>query len=143
MSSVHGCHEVTDVHGIKGSPENAESPKPAHERSVATTRPRHGSSSSRVVLGPRAAGPRERALAAAYAGAVRTKSDSAQEALFDNTTPATPTPVPEGGWHPASWHTRPAAHQPPWPDPVARAEVLAQLAALPPLVFAGEARAGQ
>src|ERR1035441_1149417 len=135
MSSVHGCHEVTDVHGIKGSPQNAESPKPAHERSVATTRARHGSSSVRG-----AAGPRGRALAAAYAGEVRTTSDSAQEALFDNTTPATPTPVPEGGWHPASWHTRPAAHQPPWPDPVARAEVLAQLAALPPLVFAGEAR---
>jgi hypothetical protein len=49
MSCVHGCHEMTDVHGIKGSPEDAESPKPAHERSVATARARPG---PRPVLGP-------------------------------------------------------------------------------------------
>jgi len=43
-------------------------------------------------------------------------------------------------WHPASWRTRPAAQQPPWPDPVAYGEALAELAKQPPLVFAGEAR---
>ena len=71
---------------------------------------------------------------------MRTTPVSAQRALFDNTTPSTPAPSKEGGWHPASWRERPAAHQPPWPDPASRTEVLTQLAALPPLVFAGEAR---
>src|SRR5215204_1401015 len=43
-------------------------------------------------------------------------------------------------WTPSSWRSRPARHQPQWPDE-ARAEVaLTQLKALPPLVFAGEAR---
>ena len=38
----------------------------------------------------------------------------------------------------ASWRSRPAAQQPDWPDPGHLAAVTAQLAALPPLVFAGE-----
>ncbi len=43
-------------------------------------------------------------------------------------------------WTPSSWRSRPARHQPEWPD-AARAEAaLAQLKAMPPLVFAGEAR---
>jgi 3-deoxy-7-phosphoheptulonate synthase len=43
-------------------------------------------------------------------------------------------------WTPSSWRNRPARHQPEWPD-AARAEAaLAQLKAMPPLVFAGEAR---
>jgi len=43
-------------------------------------------------------------------------------------------------WTPASWRELAARHQPEWPD-AARAEAaLAQLKAMPPLVFAGEAR---
>jgi 3-deoxy-7-phosphoheptulonate synthase len=38
----------------------------------------------------------------------------------------------------ASWRLRPAAQQPEWPDRARLAEVTAELAALPPLVFAGE-----
>ena len=43
-------------------------------------------------------------------------------------------------WTPGSWRERPARQQPDWPDPVALEDVLVQLRALPPLVFAGEAR---
>src|SRR5579859_3818011 len=38
----------------------------------------------------------------------------------------------------ASWRSRPAGQQPDWPDPDRLAAVTAQLAGLPPLVFAGE-----
>jgi 3-deoxy-7-phosphoheptulonate synthase len=38
----------------------------------------------------------------------------------------------------ASWRGLPAAQQPAWPDPARLAEVQAELASLPPLVFAGE-----
>src|SRR5580658_1491915 len=37
-----------------------------------------------------------------------------------------------------SWHDRPEAQQPAWPDSAALDAVTAQLATLPPLVFAGE-----
>jgi 3-deoxy-7-phosphoheptulonate synthase len=43
-------------------------------------------------------------------------------------------------WTPSSWHDRPAAQQPPWPDEAALESVLKHLGTLPPLVFAGEAR---
>src|SRR5438067_7781770 len=43
-------------------------------------------------------------------------------------------------WSPASWRERPALHQPDWPDPVAAEAARERLAAMPPLVFAGEAR---
>src|SRR3569832_985558 len=43
-------------------------------------------------------------------------------------------------WTPDSWHTRPVQQVPAYPDPKALAEVEAQLATFPPLVFAGEAR---
>jgi 3-deoxy-7-phosphoheptulonate synthase len=43
-------------------------------------------------------------------------------------------------WEPASWQGREAAQQPDWPDPSALDAALSQLGALPPLVFAGEAR---
>ena len=43
-------------------------------------------------------------------------------------------------WSPGGWRARPAAQQPEYPDPIALAEVEAQLARFPPLVFAGEAR---
>jgi 3-deoxy-7-phosphoheptulonate synthase len=43
-------------------------------------------------------------------------------------------------WTPSSWHALPARHQPEWPDPAHLEGVREQLAALPPLVFAGEAR---
>ena len=38
----------------------------------------------------------------------------------------------------ASWRDQPAPQQPDWPDPARLDSVLAELAALPPLVFAGE-----
>ena len=43
-------------------------------------------------------------------------------------------------WAPDSWRTRPAAQQPVWPDGAELKRVHTQLAGLPPLVFAGEAR---
>ena len=43
-------------------------------------------------------------------------------------------------WTPASWHDLPAAQQPDWPDLAALDQALKQLSAMPPLVFAGEAR---
>ena len=44
-------------------------------------------------------------------------------------------------WTPSSWRERPAGQQPEWPDAAALHDVLVRLRALPPLVFAGEARA--
>src|SRR5262245_23448063 len=44
-------------------------------------------------------------------------------------------------WTPSAWHALPARHQPEWPDAIHVEGVREQLAALPPLVFAGEARA--
>src|SRR6202161_1572430 len=43
-------------------------------------------------------------------------------------------------WSAASWRQLPAAQQPEWPDAEALKRAEAQLATLPPLVFAGEAR---
>lgn len=43
-------------------------------------------------------------------------------------------------WSPGSWRDQPALQQPDWPDRRALDTVLGQLAAKPPLVFAGEAR---
>jgi 3-deoxy-7-phosphoheptulonate synthase len=43
-------------------------------------------------------------------------------------------------WTPSSWRDRPAQQQPAWPDEAALDRTLKQLATLPPLVFAGEAR---
>lgn len=43
-------------------------------------------------------------------------------------------------WTPSSWRALPARHQPEWPDGAEVDAVREQLAALPPLVFAGEAR---
>ncbi|MGH2752909.1 MAG: class II 3-deoxy-7-phosphoheptulonate synthase [Actinomycetota bacterium] len=43
-------------------------------------------------------------------------------------------------WTPASWTTLPARQQPEWPDERVLKDVVAELTALPPLVFAGEAR---
>jgi 3-deoxy-7-phosphoheptulonate synthase len=44
-------------------------------------------------------------------------------------------------WSPTSWRGRPAAQQPDWPDDAALERSLKHLGSLPPLVFAGEARA--
>src|SRR3954453_254688 len=44
-------------------------------------------------------------------------------------------------WTPHSWRDRVALQQPEWPDPAAPAGVGESLEAMPPLVFAGEARA--
>ncbi len=43
-------------------------------------------------------------------------------------------------WSPKSWRDLPALQQPEWPDPLALDGVIARLAQLPPLVFAGEVR---
>ena len=47
----------------------------------------------------------------------------------------------ESTWTPSSWRERPALQQPEWPGPAALAAVRERLRGLPPLVFAGEARA--
>jgi 3-deoxy-7-phosphoheptulonate synthase len=44
-------------------------------------------------------------------------------------------------WSPSAWRALEARHQPAWPDPVAAEHAFGELAGLPPLVFAGEARA--
>jgi 3-deoxy-7-phosphoheptulonate synthase len=44
-------------------------------------------------------------------------------------------------WAPSTWRDHRAAQQPAWPDDAALAAVQKQLSTLPPLVFAGEARA--
>jgi 3-deoxy-7-phosphoheptulonate synthase len=43
-------------------------------------------------------------------------------------------------WHKSSWQDYPALQQPNWPDGAAYSAVLEEMAKLPPLVFAGEAR---
>jgi 3-deoxy-7-phosphoheptulonate synthase len=44
-------------------------------------------------------------------------------------------------WTPSSWRALPALHQPEWPDLACAEDAGARLKAMPPLVFAGEARA--
>ena len=43
-------------------------------------------------------------------------------------------------WSPSSWRSRDAVQQPDWTDPGALDDVVKRLGAMPPLVFAGEAR---
>jgi 3-deoxy-7-phosphoheptulonate synthase len=59
---------------------------------------------------------------------------------MSSSEPGTPTGGAAGSWHAASWRQRDAAQQPEWPDHEALKQVEAQLAGLPPLVIAGEAR---
>jgi len=47
----------------------------------------------------------------------------------------------ESTWTPSSWRTFPAGQQPEWPDESALDAAQERLSGLPPLVFAGEARA--
>ena len=49
--------------------------------------------------------------------------------------------IADSTWTPASWRARLALQQPEWPDPVLVEAVRHRLGQLPPLVFAGEARA--
>jgi 3-deoxy-7-phosphoheptulonate synthase len=49
--------------------------------------------------------------------------------------------ITQSTWTPSSWRQLPAGQQPDWPNPAALAEVRERLRAVPPLVFAGEARA--
>jgi 3-deoxy-7-phosphoheptulonate synthase len=49
--------------------------------------------------------------------------------------------ITESTWAPSSWRELPAGQQPAWPDAAALDAVRERLRALPPLVFAGEARA--
>src|SRR5207244_3742885 len=51
------------------------------------------------------------------------------------------TTAPAQPWSPSSWRGLPARHQPTWPDDAASESARRRLAAFPPLVFAGEARA--
>ena len=51
------------------------------------------------------------------------------------------TTTPTTTWSPSSWRELPAPYQPQWADQAAGEVARARLAALPPLVFAGEARA--
>jgi len=51
-----------------------------------------------------------------------------------------PQSLPNLDWEPTSWRRYPAAQQPAWPDEGALGTALDELRALPPLVFAGEAR---
>ncbi|MBL8250662.1 MAG: 3-deoxy-7-phosphoheptulonate synthase class II [Candidatus Competibacter sp.] len=57
--------------------------------------------------------------------------------MFQSRTPLQPQPR----WSPSSWRQHPAAQQPTYDDPSTLTEVEERLAASPPLVFAGEARA--
>jgi 3-deoxy-7-phosphoheptulonate synthase len=54
---------------------------------------------------------------------------------------STPSSTPPPAWRPESWRERPAAQQPSWPDEATLDHALKHLASVPPLVFAGEARA--
>lgn len=47
---------------------------------------------------------------------------------------------PVADWDPRSWREHPALQQPEWPDDAIHDAVLEEIGALPPLVFAGEAR---
>jgi 3-deoxy-7-phosphoheptulonate synthase len=49
--------------------------------------------------------------------------------------------VTESTWAPSSWRRLPAGQQPAWPNETALVAAVERLRALPPLVFAGEARA--
>ncbi len=49
--------------------------------------------------------------------------------------------ISDSTWTPSSWRALPAGQQPDWPDPNALAHARERLRAVPPLVFAGEARA--
>ncbi len=49
--------------------------------------------------------------------------------------------VTASNWTPSSWRELPVGQQPEWPDATALAAVRERLSGLPPLVFAGEARA--
>ena len=57
-----------------------------------------------------------------------------------SSAPVEAASTPPVAWNPASWHDRPAAQQPQWPDQATLDQVLKTLGELPPLVFAGEAR---
>jgi 3-deoxy-7-phosphoheptulonate synthase len=62
-------------------------------------------------------------------------------APFCDDIPMNPTVrTPSAAWAPESWRAFPAAQQPDWPDAAALDRALEELAAQPPLVFAGEAR---
>ena len=48
--------------------------------------------------------------------------------------------VTDPAWAPSDWRAYPVRQQPAWPSPAAADAALAELRAMPPLVFAGEAR---
>jgi len=52
-----------------------------------------------------------------------------------------PVAITKSTWTPSSWRDFPVSQQPEWPDPAALAAAEERLRGLPPLVFAGEARA--
>ena len=52
-------------------------------------------------------------------------------------------PTSPSGWHPDSWRHKTALQQPSYPDQAALKASVAEIARMPPLVFAGEARSLQ
>ena len=60
--------------------------------------------------------------------------------MLDQRSPDAGPDAPGATWSPSSWRAREARQQPVWPDRAALDAARAQLAVLPPLVFAGEAR---
>jgi 3-deoxy-7-phosphoheptulonate synthase len=52
-----------------------------------------------------------------------------------------PAALSTGSWSPRSWRDKPIRQAPDYPNPAALAATEAELRALPPLIFAGEARA--
>jgi 3-deoxy-7-phosphoheptulonate synthase len=71
----------------------------------------------------------------------RRASGRRQSGLAVESTLARMATAAETTWAPSSWRERPAAHQPQWPDDARADAVRTRLASMPPLVFAGEARA--
>jgi len=52
-------------------------------------------------------------------------------------------PHSRGSWSPSTWHDFPVGQQPHWPDEAALEQALKQIATMPPLIFAEEARSLQ
>ena len=82
-------------------------------------------------------GERDPILRDADGGIARMRPAGASSSLQIQLAAMTTAPA----WTPSSWRSLEARHQPEWPDAGDVEAVRQELAALPPLVFAGEARA--
>ncbi len=147
LPTASGCSEVTDVGWVEGPPQQPETLSRwhahgpgAYESSSAPHADHSTSCPVPTCQQPGAAVDGCGSDRGTYACSVVSRSEPQ--------APSRPTASRDGiliaenaGWHPGSWRDLPAAQQPVWPDEQARKKVEAQLAALPPLVFAGEVRA--